>query len=162
MGDALAVALLKARGFTAEDFALSHPGALGRKLLLRVNDIMHTGDEIPHVKKTASLRDALLEVTRKNLGMTVICDDNMMIEGIFTDGDLRRVFDMGVNVRQLSIADVMTPGECVSPGVLAVEALNLMQSRHITSVMVADGDHLLGVLHMHDLLRAGVVLKIQG
>lgn len=114
MGDALAVALLKARGFTAEDFALSHPGgALGRKLLLRVNDIMHTGDEIPHVKKTASLRDALLEVTRKNLGMTVICDDNMMIEGIFTDGDLRRVFDMGVDVRQLSISDVMTPGEYV-------------------------------------------------
>lgn len=159
MGDALAVALLKARGFTAEDFALSHPGgALGRKLLLRVNDIMHTGDEIPHVKKTASLRDALLEVTRKNLGMTVICDDNMMIEGIFTDGDLRRVFDMGVDVRQLSIADVMTPGGIrVRPGILAVEALNLMQSRHITSVMVADGDHLLGVLHMHDLLRAGVV-----
>ncbi|HDK2103108.1 TPA: arabinose-5-phosphate isomerase KdsD [Escherichia coli] len=159
MGDALAVALLKARGFTAEDFALSHPGgALGRKLLLRVNDIMHTGDEIPHVKKTASLRDALLEVTRKNLGMTVICDDNMMIEGIFTDGDLRRVFDMGVDVRQLSISDVMTPGGIrVRPGILAVEALNLMQSRHITSVMVADGDHLLGVLHMHDLLRAGVV-----
>ncbi|EEV6028848.1 arabinose-5-phosphate isomerase KdsD [Escherichia coli] len=159
MGDALAVALLKARGFTAEDFALSHPGgALGRKLLLRVNDIMHTGDEIPHVKKTASLRDALLEVTHKNLGMTVICDDNMMIEGIFTDGDLRRVFDMGVDVRQLSIADVMTPGGIrVRPGILAVEALNLMQSRHITSVMVADGDHLLGVLHMHDLLRAGVV-----
>ena len=152
-------ALLKARGFTAEDFALSHPGgALGRKLLLRVNDIMHTGDEIPHVKKTASLRDALLEVTRKNLGMTVICDDNMMIEGIFTDGDLRRVFDMGVDVRQLSIADVMTPGGIrVRPGILAVEALNLMQSRHITSVMVADGDHLLGVLQMHDLLRAGVV-----
>ena len=159
MGDALAVALLKARGFTAEDFALSHPGgALGRKLLLRVNDIMHTGDEIPHVKKTASLRDALLEVTRKNLGMTVICDDNMMIEGIFTDGDLRRVFDMGVDVRRLSIADVMPPGGIrVRPGILAVEALNLMQSRHITSVMVADGDHLLGVLHMHDLLRAGVV-----
>lgn len=158
MGDALAVALLKARGFTAEDFALSHPGgALGRKLLLRVNDIMHTGDEIPHVKKTASLRDALLEVTRKNLGMTVICDDNMMIEGIFTDGDLRRVFDMGVDVRQLSIADVMTPGNTRAPSILAVEALNLMQSRHITSVMVADGDHLLGVLHMHDLLRAGVV-----
>lgn len=118
---------------------------------------MHTGDEIPHVKKTASLRDALLEVTRKNLGMTVICDDNMMIEGIFTDGDLRRVFDMGVDVRQLSIADVMTPGNTCAPRILAVEALNLMQSRHITSVMVADGDHLLGVLHMHDLLRAGVV-----
>ena len=159
MGDALAVALLKARGFTAEDFALSDPGgALGRKLLLRVNDIMHTGDEIPHVTKHASLRDALIEITRKNLGMTVICDDAMKIDGIFTDGDLRRVFDMGVDVRQLGIADVMTPGGIrVRPGILAVDALNLMQSRHITSVMVADGDQLLGVLHMHDLLRAGVV-----
>ncbi|MDX6020590.1 arabinose-5-phosphate isomerase KdsD [Scandinavium sp. V105_16] len=159
MGDALAVALLKARGFTAQDFALSHPGgALGRKLLLRVNDIMHTGDEIPHVSKDASLRDALLEITRKNLGMTVICDDQMKIEGIFTDGDLRRVFDMGVDVRDLSIADVMTRGGIrVRPGILAVDALNLMQSRHITCVMVADGDHLLGVIHMHDLLRAGVV-----
>lgn len=159
MGDALAVALLKARGFTAEDFALSHPGgALGRKLLLRVNDIMHTGDEIPHVSPDATLRDALLEITRKNLGMTVICDDQMQIEGIFTDGDLRRVFDMGVDVRNLSIADVMTRGGVrVRPGILAVDALNLMQSRHITCVMVADGDHLLGVIHMHDLLRAGVV-----
>ncbi len=90
MGDALAVALLKARGFTAEDFALSHPGgALGRKLLLRVSDIMHTGDEIPHVNKHATLRDALLEITRKNLGMTVICDESMKIDGIFTDGDFR-------------------------------------------------------------------------
>ncbi|MCG1033122.1 arabinose-5-phosphate isomerase KdsD [Leclercia sp. LSNIH6] len=159
MGDALAVALLEARGFTAEDFALSHPGgALGRKLLLRVNDIMHTGDEIPHVSKAASLRDALLEITRKNLGMTVICNDQMKIEGIFTDGDLRRVFDMGVDVRKLGIADVMTSGGIrVRPGTLAVEVLNLMQSRHITSVMVADGDQLLGVVHMHDLLRAGVV-----
>ncbi len=159
LGDALAVALLKARGFTAEDFALSHPGgALGRKLLLRVNDIMHTGDEIPHVSKEASLRDALLEITRKNLGMTVICDDLMKIEGIFTDGDLRRVFDMGADVRSLDIADVMTPGGVrVRSGTLAVEALNLMQSRHITVVMVADGDQLLGVVHMHDLLRAGVV-----
>ncbi len=139
MGDALAVALLEARGFTPEDFALSHPGgALGRKLLLRVNDIMHTGDEIPHVSgKDASLRDALLEITRKNLGMTVMCDDLMKIEGIFTDGDLRRVFDMGVDVRTLGIADVMTPGGIrVRPGTLAVDALNLMQSRHITC---ADG-----------------------
>ncbi|MCL8315219.1 arabinose-5-phosphate isomerase KdsD [Enterobacter cloacae subsp. cloacae] len=159
MGDALAVALLEARGFTPEDFALSHPGgALGRKLLLRVNDIMHTGDEIPHVSKEASLRDALLEITRKNLGMTVVCDDLMKIEGIFTDGDLRRVFDMGVDVRTLGIVDVMTPGGIrVRPGTLAVDVLNLMQSRHITSVMVADGDQLLGVVHMHDLLRAGVV-----
>ena len=159
MGDALAVALLEARGFTPEDFALSHPGgALGRKLLLRVNDIMHTGDEIPRVAKGASLRDALLEITRKNLGMTVICDDQMKIEGVFTDGDLRRVFDMGVDVRTLGIADVMTPGGIrVRSGTLAVDVLNLMQSRHITSVMVADGDQLLGVVHMHDLLRAGVV-----
>ncbi|MDU6926121.1 arabinose-5-phosphate isomerase KdsD [Franconibacter helveticus 513] len=159
MGDALAVALLKARGFTAEDFALSHPGgALGRKLLLRVNDIMHTGDEIPRVSKDATLRDALLEITRKNLGMTVICDDLMKIEGIFTDGDLRRVFDMGVDLHKLRIVDVMTRGGVrIRPGTLAVEALNLMQSRHITSVLVADGDQLLGVVHMHDLLRAGVV-----
>jgi arabinose-5-phosphate isomerase len=159
MGDALAVALLEARGFTPEDFALSHPGgALGRKLLLRVNDIMHTGDEIPRVAKGASLRDALLEITRKNLGMTVICDDQMKIEGVFTDGDLRRVFDMGVDVRTLGIADVMTPGGIrVRSGILAVDVLNLMQSRHITAVMVADGDQLLGVVHMHDLLRAGVV-----
>ncbi|OAT22449.1 arabinose 5-phosphate isomerase [Buttiauxella gaviniae ATCC 51604] len=159
MGDALAVALLKARGFTAEDFALSHPGgALGRKLLLRVSDIMHTGNEIPHVSKDASLRDALLEITRKNMGMTVICDSLMKIEGIFTDGDLRRVFDMGVDLHSLNIADVMTVGGIrVRPTLLAVDALNLMQSRHITSVLVADGEQLLGVVHMHDMLRAGVV-----
>ncbi len=159
MGDALAVALLKARGFTAEDFALSHPGgALGRKLLLRVSDIMHTGDEIPHVNSDASLRDALLEITRKNLGMTAICDDDMNIKGIFTDGDLRRVFDMGIDLHQARIADVMTAGGIrVPPSMLAVDALNLMQSRHITAVLVADGDPLLGVVHMHDMLRAGVV-----
>ena len=159
MGDALAVALLEARGFTPEDFAMSHPGgALGRKLLLRVSDIMHSGDEIPHVSRDASLRDALLEITRKNLGMTVICDDLMKIEGIFTDGDLRRIFDMGVNINNALIADVMTTGGVrVRPSLLAVDALNLMQEKHITCVMVADGDQLLGVLHMHDMLRAGVV-----
>ena len=105
---------------------------------------MHTGDEIPHVSKEASLRDALLEITRKNLGMTVVCDDLMKIQGIFTDGDLRRVLMTSGGIR-------------VRPGTLAVDVLNLMQSRHITSVMVADGDQLLGVVHMHDLLRAGVV-----
>ncbi|WP_034917291.1 MULTISPECIES: arabinose-5-phosphate isomerase KdsD [Erwinia] len=159
MGDALAVALLKARGFTAEDFALSHPGgALGRKLLLTVNDIMHTGDDIPHVSHDASLRDALLEITRKNMGMTVICNDLMKIEGVFTDGDLRRVFDMGIDIQHAGIASVMTSGGVrVRPNTLAVEALNLMQSRNITAVMVADGDRLLGVVHMHDMLRAGVV-----
>ncbi|MDF7679258.1 arabinose-5-phosphate isomerase KdsD [Enterobacteriaceae bacterium ESL0689] len=159
MGDALAVALLEARGFTAEDFALSHPGgALGRKLLLRVNDIMHTGDEIPHVDTQATLRDALLEITRKNLGMTAICDDDMNIIGIFTDGDLRRVFDTNIDMRHARIADVMTPGGVrIQPTLLAVDALNLMQSRHITCVLVAEGDRLSGVVHMHDLLRAGVV-----
>lgn len=159
MGDALAVALLEARGFTAEDFALSHPGgALGRKLLLRVSDIMHTGSEIPQVSRQASLRDALLEITRKNLGMTVITDDLMKIEGIFTDGDLRRIFDMGVNVNDAKITDVMTPGGIrVRPALLAVDALNLMEEKNITCVMVADGDRLLGVVHMHDMLRAGVI-----
>lgn len=159
MGDALAVALLEARGFTAEDFALSHPGgALGRKLLLRVRDIMHINKEIPRVGHTASLRDALLEITRKNLGMTVITDDEMKIEGIFTDGDLRRVFDLGIDFQHASIVDVMTPGGVrVHPDMLAVDALNLMENRHITAIMVAEGEQLIGVVHMHDMLRAGVV-----
>ncbi|WJV54269.1 arabinose-5-phosphate isomerase KdsD [Prodigiosinella aquatilis] len=159
MGDAIAVALLQARGFTAEDFALSHPGgALGRKLLLRVNDIMHSGDEVPCVNRDASLRDALLEITRKNLGMTVICSDGWKIEGIFTDGDLRRIFDMNIDLNSARIADVMTRGGIrVTPQMLAVDALNLMQSRHITSLLVADDDRLLGIVHMHDMLRAGVV-----
>ncbi|HGN1704318.1 TPA: arabinose-5-phosphate isomerase KdsD [Providencia rettgeri] len=159
MGDALAIALLTARGFTADDFALSHPGgALGRKLLLLVRDLMNTGDDIPHIPKSASLREALVEITRKKLGMTVICDDHMNIDGIFTDGDLRRIFDMGIDLNNAKIADLMTPGGIrISPTMLAVEALNLMQSRHVTSLLVADGDKLLGVLHMHDLLQAGVV-----
>ncbi|EMT6382669.1 TPA: arabinose-5-phosphate isomerase KdsD [Providencia rettgeri] len=159
MGDALAIALLTARGFTANDFALSHPGgALGRKLLLLVRDLMNTDDEIPHIPKSASLREALVEITRKKLGMTVICDDDMNIEGIFTDGDLRRIFDMGIDLNNAKIADLMTPGGIrVSPTMLAVEALNLMQSRHVTSLLVANDNKLVGVLHMHDLLQAGVV-----
>jgi len=159
MGDALAVALLEARGFTAEDFALSHPGgALGRKLLLHVSDIMHSGDEIPHITRDASLRDALLEITRKNLGLTVIVDDLMKIEGIFTDGDLRRIFDMGIDFQNATISEVMTRGGIrVRPNMLAVDALNLMQNKNITALLVADDDRLLGVVHMHDMLRAGVV-----
>ncbi|MDE9443210.1 arabinose-5-phosphate isomerase KdsD [Xenorhabdus bovienii] len=159
MGDALAVALLQARGFTAEDFALSHPGGtLGRKLLLLTSDLMTTGDDIPRVPYTATLREALVEITRKKLGMTVICDDDMQIKGIFTDGDLRRVFDMGTDLNHANISDVMTAGGVrIKPHTLAVDALNLMQSRHITSLLVTDGDKLLGVLHMHDLLQAGVV-----
>ncbi|MCE0490377.1 arabinose-5-phosphate isomerase KdsD [Pantoea sp. Mb-10] len=159
MGDALAVALLEARGFTQEDFALSHPGgALGRKLLLHVSDIMHSGDEIPRVSRDASLRDALLEITRKNLGLTVIVDDSMKIEGIFTDGDLRRIFDMGIDFQAAKIQDVMTRGGIrVRPNTLAVDALNLMQNKNITALLVADDERLLGVVHMHDMLRAGVV-----
>lgn len=159
MGDALAVALLKAKGFTADDFALSHPGgALGRKLLLRVSDIMHSGDDIPRVAADATLREALVEITRKNLGLTVICNDDMIIKGIFTDGDLRRIFDQNIDIRDAKIADVMTKGGIrVSPSILAVEALNLMQSKHITALIVAEGDKLEGVVHMHDMLRAGVV-----
>ncbi|WP_075182978.1 arabinose-5-phosphate isomerase KdsD [Pantoea sp. 1.19] len=159
MGDALAVALLQARGFSAQDFALSHPGgALGRKLLLRVSDIMHAGAAIPRVGPAASLRDALLEITRKNLGLTVICDDNDRIEGIFTDGDLRRVFDMGIDFQRATIGQVMTRGGIrVPPSMLAVDALNVMESKHITAVLVAEGERVVGVVHMHDMLRAGVV-----
>ncbi|AOM42153.1 arabinose-5-phosphate isomerase KdsD [Xenorhabdus hominickii] len=159
MGDALAIALLQARGFTTEDFALSHPGgALGRKLLLLTSDLMTIGNDIPHVPSTATLREALVEITRKKLGMTVICDDDMQIKGIFTDGDLRRIFDMGIDLNNAKIADVMTAGGVrIKPNALAVDALNLMQSRHITSLLVTEGDKLLGVLHMHDLLQAGVV-----
>ncbi|HID5222644.1 TPA: arabinose-5-phosphate isomerase KdsD [Proteus mirabilis] len=161
MGDALAIALLRARGFTAEDFALSHPGgALGRKLLLHVSDLMNKDDDIPRVSKEATLREALVEITRKKLGMAVICDDNMLINGIFTDGDLRRIFDLGIDLNNAKISDVMTKGGIrISPDSLAVEALNLMQAKHITSLLVTepDSDILLGVLHMHDLLQAGVV-----
>lgn len=159
MGDALAVALLEARGFTAEDFALSHPGgALGRKLLLLVRDLMNKGQDIPHVPREASLREALVEITRKKLGMTVICDNEMQIQGIFTDGDLRRIFDMNIDLNNAKIADLMTTGGIrVSPNILAVEALNIMQSKHITSVLVAEDNKLVGVLHMHDLLQAGVI-----
>ena len=159
MGDALAVALLKARGFTAEDFALSHPGgALGRKLLLRVNDIMHTGDEIPHVKKTASLRDALLEVTRKNLGMTVICDDNMMIEGIFTDGDLRRTLNKGVDLNECISAVMTRKCTTIKAETLAAQAVVLMQNKKITAMVVVDEDNRpIGTFNIQDLLRAGIV-----
>ncbi len=159
MGDALAVALLKARGFTLQDYALSHPGgALGRQLLLRVQDIMHIGDEIPYVSTSASLSDALLEITRKNLGMTVICKDKINIAGIFTDGDLRRVFNLGINPQDIKIINIMTPiGVRVQKTMLAIDALNIMKKRKITSLIVSEKDQLLGVLHIHDMLRAGIL-----
>jgi arabinose-5-phosphate isomerase len=161
MGDALAVSLLEQRGFTADDFALSHPGgSLGRRLLLHVEDIMHSGDNIPCVDKNASLAKALLEMSQKGLGMTGIVDDDGRLAGIFTDGDLRRVLDHGeVNVHEISIADVMT-ANCITaqPRQLAVEVLSLMEKHKINSLMVVDENQQpVGALNMHDLLRAGVV-----
>jgi len=161
MGDALAVSLLEKRGFTADDFALSHPGgALGRRLLLHIDDIMHTGDTIPVVSESVSLSDALLEMTQKGLGMTAIIDADGKMAGIFTDGDLRRVLDHGaVNVHETNISDVMTR-ECktAQPRQLAVETLHMMEEFKISSLIVVDDSNKpVGAMNMHDLLRAGVV-----
>jgi len=160
MGDALAIALLEARGFTAEDFALSHPGgSLGRRLLLHVHDIMHSDGAIPQVGVDALVRDALMEMTAKGLGMTAVVDADGRAVGVFTDGDLRRCLDHGVDVRQTTVAEVMTPGgKRIAPDRLAVEALNLMEEKKINALLVIDNDdRLCGALNMHDLLRAGVV-----
>ncbi|MEJ2575420.1 MAG: KpsF/GutQ family sugar-phosphate isomerase [Gammaproteobacteria bacterium] len=160
MGDALAIALLQARGFTANDFALSHPGgSLGRRLLLHVGDIMHRDERVPRVAAGASLRDALVEMTAKGLGMTAIVDAEDHAIGVFTDGDLRRVLDRGVDVRGVRVADVMTAGGvCIEPQRLAAEAALLMQEKKINCLLVNDDNgKLTGALNMHDLLRAGVV-----
>ncbi|MFA0115385.1 arabinose-5-phosphate isomerase KdsD [Vibrio sp. 10N.261.46.E11] len=159
MGDALAVALLQARGFTAQDFALSHPGgALGRQLLLKLDDIMHTGDALPVVAPDALVRDALLEISQKGLGMTAIVGDDGQMAGIFTDGDLRRILDKRVDIHNTQIGDVMTLNPTVAePNMLAVEGLNLMQARSINGLMLCDNGKLVGALNMHDLLKAGVM-----
>ncbi len=159
MGDALAIAVLDARGFTANDFARSHPGGrLGRRLLIHVADIMHTGDAIPRVTPDTGLKDALFEITRKGLGLVIICDGEARILGVFTDGDLRRTLDRGHSLDTLTIGEAMTPGgHTARPEWLAVEALEMMESRRISALPVADDQqHLLGVINMHDLLRAGV------
>jgi arabinose-5-phosphate isomerase len=160
MGDALAIALLEARGFTAEDFALSHPGgSLGRRLLLHVHDIMHSGDQMPVVRQEAALRDALMEMTAKGLGMTAIVDDDGRPVGIFTDGDLRRCLDGGMDIHQATVKEVMTRGgRRIEPDRLAAEALNVMEEMKINALLVVDrNSRLCGALNMHDLLRAGVV-----
>ncbi|MDQ7014828.1 MAG: KpsF/GutQ family sugar-phosphate isomerase [Gammaproteobacteria bacterium] len=160
MGDALAVALLESRNFTAEDFARSHPGGtLGRRLLLHVGDIMHTGDEIPRVLQSASLSEALIEMTRKGLGMTAIVDTQEIMLGIYTDGDLRRSLDAEINLHQTTIAEVMN-SECktIAVDILAAEALQRMDQYKINALLVTDEQRrLVGALNMHDLLRAGVV-----
>jgi arabinose-5-phosphate isomerase len=158
VGDALAVALLKARGFTEQDFVRSHPaGALGRRLLY-VKDVMRTGKQIPTVRADTTLADGLLEVTSKGLGMTAIVDDSMRVLGVFTDGDLRRALDRGADLRATRIDQVMTLGpKSVLPSTLAAEAVHLMETHRITSLIVLDDQGaLVGVLHVHDLLRAGV------
>ncbi|MGH7635382.1 MAG: CBS domain-containing protein, partial [Gemmatimonadaceae bacterium] len=153
-------ALLEARGFTPEDFAMSHPGgSLGRKLLLKIRDLMHTGERVPRVAPDASLSTALLEMTRKGLGMAVIVDPKNHVAGIFTDGDLRRALDRELNVHRARIADVMTRNCTTVRGeVLAGEAIRIMNDKRITALPVVDADNnLIGALHMHDLVRAGVV-----
>ncbi|CAK1893228.1 arabinose-5-phosphate isomerase KdsD [Vibrio crassostreae] len=159
MGDALAVALLQARGFTAQDFALSHPGgALGRQLLLKLDDIMHTGDALPVVAPNALVRDALLEISQKGLGMTAIVGEDGQMAGIFTDGDLRRILDKRVDIHNTQIGDVMTLNPTVAePNMLAVEGLNLMQAKSINGLMLCHEGKLVGALNMHDLLKAGVM-----
>lgn len=160
LGDALAIALLEARGFSSEDFAFSHPGgSLGRRLLLKVDDIMHTGEDIPQVEANTSVREALLEVTRKRLGMTAVTDPQGKLLGVFTDGDLRRTLDQEINLASTPIAEVMTT-ECtrVAPGILAAEALSLMQKRKINALLVVDEQgRPVGALNMHDMLKAGVI-----
>ncbi|NVJ58899.1 MAG: KpsF/GutQ family sugar-phosphate isomerase [Gammaproteobacteria bacterium] len=160
MGDALAVALLDARGFSPDDFALSHPGgSLGRKLLLKVEDIMHKGDDIPFVQNTVVLKQALLEMTHKRLGMTTIVDSELKLLGIFTDGDLRRSIEKAVDFTTTTIAEVMTKNcQTVQPEMLAAEAVQIMEKSAINSLVVTDKDkRVVGALNMHDLLRAGVV-----
>ena len=160
MGDALAVALLQMRGFTAEDFARSHPsGSLGKRLLLRVSDVMRTGDRVPSVTSSVTLRDALLEMTDKGLGMTAIVDDGKAILGIFTDGDLRRSLDDGADIRTTVIGDIMhTNCKTTSADVLAAEALHMLEENKITSLLVADDDNrLVGALNIHDLFREGLM-----
>lgn len=160
MGDALAVALLECRGFTEEDFALSHPsGTLGKRLLLRVEDVMHTGDEIPAVGKEVSLSDGLVEMTQKGLGMTAIVDSDRRVLGIFTDGDLRRALDSGIDVHKTDMRTVMHC-DCITarPDTMAAEAVHILEENKITALLVADLEGvLIGALNVHDLFRAGVM-----
>lgn len=161
MGDALAVALLDARGFSADDFARTHPGgSLGRRLLVHVRDVMHGGDALPRVGTGATLKAALFEMTQKGLGMTAIVDTEGKVAGLFTDGDLRRALDdEDVNLRGASVAELMTRGpKTIGPDKLASEAAQLMEKHQIHALLVVDGERrVIGALNIHDLLRARVV-----
>jgi arabinose-5-phosphate isomerase len=160
LGDALAMALLEARGFTAEDFAFSHPGGnLGRRLLLKVADIMHTGAALPVVNESTTISSTLLEISARKLGMTTVMNASGQISGVFTDGDLRRILDKGVDIHQTLVGSVMTSAyKTIAANVLASEAARLMQDNAIYSLVVLDNDkQLAGIVTMHDLLRANVV-----
>lgn len=159
MGDALSIALLEARGFTAEDFAFSHPGGtLGKKLLLKVEDAMRSGDAVPKVAPTTPLSDALLEISNKGLGMTTVVNDRDELAGIFTDGDLRRSLDQRVDINTTPIAQLMTTGaKTAAPEMLAAEALRIMEENEISSLVVIGArEDIVGVIHLKDLLHAGI------
>ncbi len=160
MGDALAISLLETRGFTAEDFARSHPaGQLGKRLLIRIQDIMHCGEEMPVVGKDASLSEAIVEMTRKHLGMVAITDSKLKVLGVFTDGDLRRTMEQEINPHTMTVGEVMTPkGKSIQPQSLAAEAVMLLQKHKIQGLLVVDDDlRLQGILNFNDLLQAGVI-----
>ncbi len=160
VGDALAVALLKSRGFTREDFARSHPaGRLGRRLLVYVGDIMRTGDAVPHIRRDALLRDALLEMTSKGMGMTGITDQDGRLIGVLTDGDLRRLLNRSVDIHTARVGEVMTPNpKTTHPERLAAELVAQMRANKVYVLLVVDDrEQVVGAINMHDLLRAGVV-----
>jgi len=160
MGDALAVAMLQARGFTAEDFALSHPGgSLGKRLLLHVSDIMHTDERIPKVPQSATVSEALLEMSKKGLGMTAIVDGQDKVLGVYTDGDLRRSLDKNIDVHSAKISDVMT-SNCMTTAAneLAASIVKIMDDKGINGLLVTDENNtLVGAFNMHDILRAGIM-----
>ena len=158
MGDALAIALLEARGFTADDFAFSHPGGtLGKKLLLKVADVMRSGDALPRVSTSTPLADALLEISNKGLGMTTVTDDHGALAGIFTDGDLRRALDDRIDLKGTSIGTLMTTGaKTATDDMLAAEALRIMEENEISSLVVLEDRQIKGVIHLVDLLHAGL------
>lgn len=159
MGDALAIALLQARGFSAEDFALSHPGGtLGKKLLLRIDELCHKGDQLPLTNEKATISEALIEVTDKKLGMTCVVDNHGYLLGVYTDGDVRRTLTRQYDINTTQLKEVMTKNcRTIQKGMLAAEALAIMQKYSITSLVVVDDDNRPhAVLHLHDLLKAGV------
>ena len=159
MGDALAVAVLDKRGFNKEDFALLHPGgSLGKRLLVRVSDLMHTGEAIPLVTENTVMKVALFEITSKRLGVTGVLDDEGFLEGAITDGDLRRAMEKGLDVLNKKASEIMTRNpKKIGADALAAEALQKMEQHSITSLFVMDGEKVAGIVHLHDLLKAGVV-----